>query len=136
MAGEKDRSWKKAFFATSKDRTQYTAWGSDETKELFYEHPTKPFLYNKGGSLIGYRGSDQQAHFSNPKKGWGLGENEMSKYSNVGPIVNKYLGTGSGRMSEYGKYSDVLSPLSKMNPNQDIRRSDMSSNIVDWLKQY
>jgi len=135
MDGDKDRSWKKAFFAKSKDMTQYTAWSNDETKELFYEHPTKPFLYNKEGTLIGYRGSDKQAHFGIPKKGWGISKDEMLKYENVGPISNKYIGTGKGKMLEYGKYSDRLSPLSKMNPNQDIRKSDISNNIIDWIKQ-
>ena len=138
MAGEstmdkKERDWKMAFYARAKDRTLYTAYASDPTKETFYSHPTKPFLYDKGGSRIGFRGSDAQPHFHEPPKGWGLKEEEMEKYRNVGPIVNQYLGKARGRMSELGEYKDVLSPLSKMNPNQDIRRTSLNDKIMNKL---
>ena len=123
------REWKKAFLARSKDDTAYTAYKSDETKEIFYSHPTKPFLYDREGELIGFRGSDNKPHFHSPDKGWGMSDKELSKVKSVGPIVNKYLGMDSGRkgkestMYKLGGYGTAKSTLSKT-PEQGIRKTE------------
>ena len=135
-----NRKWKPAFLAYGENNIKYTAYKSDETKELFYSHPTKPFLYDKEGELIGFRGSDKKPHFHAPDKGWNMSDSEFSKIKSVGPIVNKYLGVlGTGPFSEgkegtmykLGSYSGVKSTLSK-NPQQDIRRNE-NKNFMDSL---
>ena len=133
MAKTKDnREWKQAFLARGKDDTAYTAYKSDETKELFYSHPTKPFLYDREGELIGFRGSDNKPHFHSPDKGWGMSDKELSKVKSVGPIVNEYLGvlkTGGyhkgkeSTMYKLGGYATAKSTLSKT-PEQGIRKTE------------
>ena len=73
----KNKAWKKSFFARDKTGVMYTALRNDETKEMFYSHPTKPYLYDSSGQLIGYRGSVNQAHFGAPKKGWGSNKEKI-----------------------------------------------------------
>ena len=131
----KNKTWKKSFFARDKTGVMYTAMRNDETKEMFYSHPTKPYLYDSSGQLIGYRGSDNQAHFGAPKKGWGSNKEKIKKAENVGPIVNKYLGTGTGTMAQLGTYSDVISPLSKTTGPEDIRRPKTEDAIMQVLKE-